>query len=254
MIISYSNNFVVVRVPRAAGTSLAFYFFKSGLIDPQKDLYKIEGAFPSWQDFDTYIANEGLDFKTLPIELYTMENLAEVRRPFFDLAAKGAVPHDMPCVATIREPFSRFASAFKYSCADYLRRLPESPNALYTAKRILGEGFPDGEADVNVFWDFILENYLNKNTLRAGHGQTYYFPEHAEVFNVENLHQHVSKFISERGGIVADPIELRRNPDVFTSDQTDAVLSKFTPDRRQQLIDMFPKDFEVWEKAYAVYN
>ena len=255
MIISYTNNFVVVRVPRAAGTSLAFYFFKSGLIDPKKDLYKIEGSFPSWQDFDEYIANEGLSFKTLPKDLYSLESLEGVRRPFFDLAEKGAVLPDMPCVASIRKPTERFASIFAYACEDSKRFIATQNGEVGDGiKTMLGAEFPDKDADINMLWDFAMETYFTGTAKNLFHQQCHFFPDHAEVFNIENIHDHASKFISERGGVVADPIELRKNPDIFTPDQTETILSKLTPDRRQALEDTFAKDFELWEKAYAVYN
>lgn len=255
MIISYSNNFVVIRTPRAAGASLALYFFKSGLIDPEKDVYKLEGSFSSWAEFEKYMSADGSSFLNLPPQLKSMESMEVVRRTFSDLAAKGAIAPNMPCVAGIRNPLERFASGFTYICSDYSRLLPNiSPKALHTAKMVLGEGFPDKDPDINTFWDFVMEHYFTGNGFNLFHRQCHYFPDHAELFNIENLHQHASKFISERGGVVADPIELRKNPDVFTPDQTDSILSKLTPDRRQALEDTFAKDFELWEKAYAVYN
>ena len=252
MIISHANNFVVIRVPRAAGTSLAFYFFKSGLIDPQTDVYKTEGSFSSWQEFDQYIATEGLEFANLPTELKSLENMASVRVTFDELVAKNAIPSDMPCVASIRNPLERIASAYSYVCKDMGMFNKSASYEFKTLPPVLA--ITNGITNINTFVDFILEHFNGAKPRHKWYAQSHYFPDHAEVFNIENLHQHASKFISEKGGVVSEPIELRRNTDIFTPDQTKTVFADLTLDRRQAMTDLFAKDFELWEKAYAVYN
>ena len=251
MIISYSNNFVVIRTPRSASTSLAFYFFKSGLIDPQTDVYKIEGSFASWQEFDQYISTEGLEFANLPKELKSVESLAPARRTFSDLVAKSAISPDMPCVGAVRNPLERIASSYRYISKDMEKVITrnngdiKSPGLADVAEAI---------TNINTYCDFILQFMDGAKSIHKWYKYCDYFPEHAEVFNIENIHEHVSKFISDRGGVVSDPIELKRNSDIFTPDQTEIVLGALTADRRQQLLDTFAKDYELWEKAYAVYN
>jgi len=251
MIISYSNNFVVIRVPRAAGTSLAFYFFKSGLIDPHTDVYKIEGSFASWQEFDQYISTEGLEFANLPKELKSVEKLAPVRRTFDDLRAKSAVSADMPCVATIRNPLERLASVYAYICKDVERAIAKNGGIKNSfVQELVDKVTPN----VNMYFDFIMEHYNGSKPIHQWFAQSHYFPDHAELFNIENIHEHANKFISDRGGVVSERIELRRNPDIFTPDQTETVFADLTADRRQKILDTFEKDFVLWEKAYAVYN
>ena len=251
MIISYSNNFVVIRTPRAAGTSLAFYFFKSGLIDPKTDVYKVEGSFASWQDFDKFISEEGLEFANLPKELKSLEKLAPVRRTFDDLRAKSAIPADMPCVASIRNPIERMASGYAYICKDVERAVNERKGEIGPG---LQELLDNVTPNVNMYFDYAMEHFNGQQFMHKWYRQCHYFPDHAEVFNIENLHQHASKFILEKGGKVSDPIELRRNPHIFTPEQTETVFADLTADRRQKILDTFAKDFELWEKAYAVYN
>jgi hypothetical protein len=251
MIISYSNNFVFIRTPRAAGTSMAFYLFKSGLIDPQTDVYKVEGSFSTWKDFDQFISTDGLEFANLPRELKSLESMAPVRRTFDDLRAKSAIAADMPCVTTIRNPIERMASGYAYICRDVETHIA-SNNGVITdgVQELLDKCTPN----VNAYWDYVLEHYNGTKPMHQWYAQSHYFPDHAEVFNIENLHQHASKFISEKGGVVSDPIELRRNTDVFTPDQTETVFADLTSDRRQKILDTFEKDFVLWEKAYSVYN
>jgi len=252
MIISYSNNFVMIRTPRAASTSLAFYFFKSGLIDPKTDVYKIEGSFSSWQEFDQYIATEGLEFANLPFSLKSLESMASVQMTFDDLVTKGSIPSDMPCVGSVRNPLERIASSYKYVCNDmgsFNKTISyETRNNLPILE------VNAATTNINAFVDFILKHLDGARSRHKWYKYCNFFPEHAEIFNIENIHEHASKFISDRGGVVSEKVELRRNPDIFTPDQTEAVLADLTADRRQLILDTFAKDFELWEKAYAVYN
>lgn len=251
MIISYSNNFVVIRTPRAAGTSLSFYFFRSGLVDPKTDVYKVEGSFSSWQEFDQFISTEGLEFANLPRELKSVERLESVRRTFDDLVAKSAIPSDMPCVASIRNPLERLASAYAYICKDVETHIANNGGvATPPVQELLDKCTPN----VNMYWDFLLEHYNGTKPVHKWYAQSHYFPDHAELFNIENIHEHANKFISDRGGVVSDRIELRRNPHIFTPDQTETIFADLTADRRQKILDTFEKDFVLWEKAYAVYN
>ena len=242
----------MIRTPRAASTSLAFYFFTSGLIDPKTDVYKIEGSFSSWQEFDQYIATEGLAFANLPPNLKSLESMASVRMTFDELVAKSAISVDMPCVGSVRNPLERIASGYKYICKDMgifnksaSYETKNNPPILAVTRAI---------ANINTFVDFILEHLDGAKNSHKWYRYSDYLPEHAEVFNIENIHEHASKFISDRGGVVSDPIVLRKNADIFTPDQTESVFSDLTADRRQKITDAFAKDFELWEKAYAVYN
>lgn len=251
MIISYSNNFVVIRTPRAAGASLACYFFKSGLIDPQTDVYKLEGSFASWQEFEQYFSTGGVEFANLPKELKSVERLAPSKRMFSDLVAKGAVSPDMPCVGSIRNPLERIASSYRYISNDVERAIEKNGGI---TNSFLQDLVDRATANINMHWDFLLEYLHGAKEVHKWYRYSDYFPEHAEVFNIENIHEHASKFISDRGGVVSERIELRKNPDIFTPDQTETILADLTADRRQQILDTFAKDFELWEKAYAVYN
>jgi hypothetical protein len=253
MIISYSNNFVFIRIPRAAGTSMAFYLFKSGLVDPHTDVYKVEGSFSTWKDFDKFISNDGLEFANLPRELKSIESMAPVRRTFDDLRAKSAIPADMPCIATIRNPLERLASGYSYICKDVETYLAENNGVVYPGG-LIEDLMKNLMPNVNMFWDYVLEHFNGAKPMHKWYPQNYYFPEHAELFNIENLHEHASKFILDKGGVVSERIELRSNPHIFTPDQTETIFADLTPDRRQKILDTFAKDFELWEKAYAVYN
>ena len=227
MIICNSNNFVVVRPPKTGSTSLVFYFFKSGILDLNKDVYSVDGPFSTWEELETYNKKHGLDYSKLPKPPHGQHQHKNVHCTFDNLRTKGTVQPDMPCVSTIRNPLERVASMLNYIIRI---RLPSDP----TLRK------------ESIFWDYVKEE---------GHDfykkpQCDYFPEHAELFNTENLHEHVSKYILEKGGKVDERIEMRKNPD----NKPDVFLAGLTPDRKQSILDTYSKDFELWEKAYAVYN
>ena len=229
MIVCNSNNFVVIRTPKTGSTSLAFYFFKSGLLDPRRDVYSVEGPFSTWEELETYDKEHGLDYSKLPsLQEYKPSN---VHHTFNDLCVKGTIQPNMPCVASIRNPLERVASMLNYIIRI---RLPKDPPLRQETK------------SPNSFWDYVKTTghpFYKKR-------QTDYFPDHAELFNTENLHEHVSKYILERGGKVNGRIEMRKNPD----NKLDVFLAELTSDRKQDILDTYAQDFVLWEKSYAVYN
>ena len=169
------------------------------------------------------------------LDTYTLDGQGEVHVPFSNLVQEGLIEKNMPCVSTIRNPIERMSSGFY--CGH------RNDGAFVS---LVDEAY----RNPNVFWDTIKQknNFpgLDKIVLL----QCDYFPDHAELFNTENLHEHVSKYILERGGKVGGRIEMRKNP----GNNLDWFLAELTPDRKQDILDTYAKDFELWEKAYAVYN
>jgi hypothetical protein len=253
MIISYSNNFAVIRVPKTGSTSLAFYFFKSGLLDFKKDIHAIEGDFLNWQELEEHYKKYSLDYSTLPYNLYGSYKLKKINISFDELRAKGAVSIDMPCVASIRNPLEWVASLFYYT---RLRRdLNSSDPKAFTD---LGEkhvphsvGFKDENyGNPNDYWDYVKENWAEQLVIDHLKPQSFYFPEQTKLFNFENIHEHASKFIQDRGGKVEERINMRKN----NTDKLTSFLAELSPDRKQDILDTYTKDLVLWEKAYAVYN
>jgi len=204
---------VVVRPPKTGSTSLVFYFLNSGLVDTEKDVYII--------DKDVLCK--------VPDNYKHAGRHENMHLTFNDLMAKRAIPSEIPCISTIRNPLERFSSAFYFLRASHLK---------------YHNSIPKEYADPNILWDHIKAKKIKYLP------QSDYFPDHAELFNTENLHEHVSKYILERGGKVGGRIEMRKNPD----NKLDVFLAELTSDRKQDILDTYAKDFELWEKAYAVYN
>jgi hypothetical protein len=130
VIISYSNNFVVIRPPKTGSTSLLFYFLASGLVDAEKDIYVID------KDVLDNVADK-----------YRKNGKYEnIHRTFDDARANGAIPAKMPCVSTIRNPLERLSSLF---------------NFLRTASLKFYGNIPKEYANPNIHWDWGKQNSSN---------------------------------------------------------------------------------------------
>lgn len=222
MIVCNSNNFAVIRPPKTGSTSLVFYFFKSGLLTSQ-DVYAIEKCYQKFGGNFSHISSEDVG----------KSKYENVHMTFNELLQEGLVTKTMPCVSTIRNPIERYSSAFYF--------IRKNKSLTVTKSEY---------ANPNIFWDAVKNKGAGFDIEAISRPQADYFPEHAELFNTENLHEHVSKYILERGGKVDGMIEMRKNPD----NKLDVFLAELTPDRKQDILDTYAKDFELWEKAYAVYN
>ena len=250
MIISNSNNFVVTRAPKTGGTSLAMYILQSGLADGENDRYELEGGFNNWQEFKAFSdANNNLEYTQLPPELYKTEHFKKVNVTFQELVDSGETASDMPCLGIIRHPLEWLSSLFYY--ANVRRKIMAEQSMakhgeLTDNDKLLAERYATPESA----HDFILSNLstpLIQNILKP---QTDYYPEHAQLFNFENVHEHACKFISDKGKNAPEAkIELRKS----SHDPTEYIagLSDYYKERA---LRVFEKDLIAWEKAYAVYN
>jgi len=102
----------------------------------------------------------------------------------------------------------------------------------------------------NASCDFVLSNLDNPHVAISVKAQVEYYPEHAQLFNLENIHEHACQFIEDKGGNVpTQRIALRYND----YDPT-YYISNLSDDRKQNVLMLLEKDLIAWEKAYAVYN
>tara|TARA_R110000803_G_scaffold176170_1_gene238650 strand:- start:12 stop:512 length:501 start_codon:yes stop_codon:yes gene_type:complete len=166
-----------------------------------------------------------------------MDGKGDVHVAFSELLRKGLVDKNTPCVSTIRNPLHRLSSAYYF-----LKHMSIKTNFAFLA--------PTEYTNPNAYIDAIKEGKDVLGIKPIATPQCDYFPDHAELFNTENLHEHASKYILEKGGSVEGRIEMRKNLD----NNLDVFLAEITPDRKQNILDTYAKDFVLWEKAYAVYN
>jgi hypothetical protein len=250
MIISNSNNFVMVRPPKTGGTSLAMYILQSGLADGENDEYKLEGNFNNWQEFKSYSdANNNLEYSNLPPDLFDPNELAKVNVTFDDLVAEEKISKDMPCISVIRHPFDWLSSLFYY--ANKRREIIEQKNI-----EKYGEPTENDKLTAKIYETpdschyYIISNAKNSLIQNILKPQTDYYPDHAELFNFENLHEHVCQFIAEKGGIVPEQKIEIRNSDHDSSWYIENLSDRY----KQRALKVYEKDMIAWEKAYAKFN
>jgi len=247
MIICNSNNFAVTRAPKTGGASLQMYFLESGLINPETDSYTLEGSFDTWQEFKAYSdANENLLYKNLSDDLHGYKSLKNAQKTYAEVVEEELADADMPWVGSIRNPLEWLGSLFYY--AQILRKLKIKERgdiySTFDTMMMNKVGMPDAA------WDFVfIEQWDNVNVQNSLKPQSSYYPDHAQLFNIENINEHARAFIEEKGGSVLKEMNVRRSDNDNTW-----YLNNLSEDRKQKSLEIYAKDFELWEKAYAVYN
>ena len=250
MIICNSNNFAVTRAQKTGGASLEMYFLESGLVDTDKDIYTLEGGFANWEEFKAYSdAHDNLKYSDLPRNLWGYEYLKDAQKTYHEIVADGQAPADMPWVGTIRHPLHWLASLYYY--ANIRRKINASKNIKEYGHILPSDEFNAANmSEPDASWDLIFVRLPNnQNILDNLKSQTSYYPDHAELFNIENIHEHATDFITAKGGVVIDRPEIRKS----ANDPT-YYINNLSEDRKKKSLEMYEKDLIAWEKAYAVYN
>ena len=250
MIICNSNNFAVTRAQKTGGASLEVYFLESGLVDTTNDIYTLEGSFENWEQFKAYSAeHDNLKYSELPRNLYGYEYLKDAQKTYAEIIADGQAPADMPWIGTIRHPLHWLASLYYYAnvrrkvtAAENLKKYGHyTPYDLEVAKKV-------SEPDAS--FDFVFdERWEDPDVVNSLKAQTSYYPEHVQLFNIENIHEHATAFIEAKGGTVSERVEVRKSDNDPTY-----YLENLSADRKQRALDIYAKDLEAWEAAYAQYN
>ena len=251
MIICNSHNFAVTRAQKTGGSSIEIYILQSGLVDESTDEYALEGGFSSWQEYKNFSDNNhNLHYKDIPKELWGEDSLRKAQITFAELVEQGKIAENMPCIGGIRHPFEWLASLFYY--ANVRREIHNAQvlaegKELGTYEKLMNEYYPEPDSS----WDFVFRKYLSMAEIqRSLKPQTDYYPDHAQLFNIENIHEHVSKFIADKGGIVpTERVQVRKS----NNDPT-YYINNLSDDRKKMTLEIYEKDLIAWEKAYAVYN
>lgn len=235
MFISRSNNFVFIRIPKTGSTSALFYFLNSGLYDSSTDTVALDGKFYSWQQMQKCFVDHPKDYLEKARQVPFMDLVGinrEVHSSYSELVKKEKIDKRMPCYSVVRNPINRLCSIYFYKNKQ---------------REVVGKD-PKIE-DVN---EFCYKACIKGEKLDPEHSsnlQSSYFPENAKLWNIENIHEHAVADITSMGGTVGAPIHVRKT----SSEQQDykALLS-------HEVIQMmelkYAHDFDLWEKAYAVYN
>lgn len=250
MIICNSNNFAVTRAQKTAGTSLELYILESGLANGESDIYALEGGFGNWREFKQYSdTHQNLKYAELPPSLWGQESLESAQITFAELVDKGMISSDMPCIGAIRNPIEWLASLYYYA---NVRRKINAAESLkkygHYTERDMYYAVQITEPDQS--FDFLFDRVWDiEKVQKSVKPQCSYYPDHAQLFNIENIHEHASEFIVNKGGTVPGRVEARKSDNDPTY-----YLANLSEDRKQRALDIYAKDYELWEKAYAVYN
>lgn len=250
MIICNSNNFAVTRAQKTGGTSLEVYILESGLINTAEDIYTLEGGFSTWEEFKAYSdSHNNLKYSELPRDLYGYDYLKEAQKTYQEVVSAGQAPADMPWIGTIRHPLEWLASLYYY--ANVRRKITAKEHfdeyGRYTQYDIIiAQKVSEPDASFDFVFDERWEDPDVQNSLKA---QTSYYPDHAQLFNIENIHEHATAFITAKGGTVTERLTIR------SSDNDSAYyLENLSSDRKQRALDIYQKDLAAWEAAFATYN
>ena len=235
MLICRSNNFVFIRNPKASSTSALFYFLNSGLYDKSKDTVEVETPFSSWVEMEKHFKRHSKDYIEKAFLLFKnshSQNSVNVHSSYEELVGKGLIKDNMPCYSVIRNPVDRLCSIYCYeqkrSQALRVEKIDEALNEFCYSACIKGEK--------------IDPEYSKKL-------QSSYFPDHAKLWNTENLHEYAVADITALGGKVDNRIHVRK-----TSQEPKDYKSLLSHEVVQMIELKYAQDFVLWEKAYAVYN
>tara|TARA_R110000751_G_scaffold46211_2_gene104207 strand:+ start:4185 stop:4940 length:756 start_codon:yes stop_codon:yes gene_type:complete len=251
MIICNSHNFAVTRAQKTGGASLELYILQSGLMDFTTDSYALEGGFSTPEEFQAYFdTHADLNYLENPPTLWG-PGLKDAQTTFAELVSEGQMSADMPCIGGVRHPLKWLASLFFYANTRRVYRREQN---------IKEHGAPDAldiyqeqnYSTPDASWDYVFsEESLSQSTVQTAlKPQVDYYPEHAQLFNIENIHDHACKFIEDKGGVVpTEKIHIRKSPNDPTY-----YLENLSEDRKQQTLDAYEKDLLAWEKAYSVFN
>jgi len=240
MFISKLKKIIYVRVPKTGSTSGLFYFMRSGLYDPDFDLYAVEEPFYNWEEMYKHFLLSGKNYlKEITEEINTKPN-PNINRcvhiSFSQIIDQIEwVDNSFSCYAGIRNPIDRICSVY-----------------FYEQKRRDSQNMPREHfnyQDVNEFCYTACLADAPEKLKAVTRLQTSYFPGHAKLWNTENFHEHAVADITALGGKVPERMHVRDN-DLRPKDYK-ALLS-------HEVIQMmelkYAQDFVLWEKAYAVYN
>lgn len=235
MFISRANNFVFIRIPKTGSTSALFYFLNAGLYESSKDIVALEGNFYSWEQMQKCFVDYPEDYLEKARQAPRLDLVGvdrKVHSTYLELVKNGRIKDKMPCYSVIRNPVSRLCSMY-----------------FYAQKQRKISGLEPINIDVNEFCysACIVGEKVDPDYAKLP--QCHYIPDHAKLWNTENLHEHAVADITAMGGVVRNPIHVRKTHSTPKDYQT--LLS-------HEVIQMmelkYAQDFVLWEKAYAVYN
>jgi len=257
MILLNSKKIVYVRPPKTGSTSAFLYFMNSGLFNKSKDVYALDLPFNNWKSLEEHFyknKNNYLDLKTYPTyNTYNKKLNRCVHISFNELKKQvNEIDNSYVCYSTIRNPIERICALYNYEmqCRSYNHpkrwNRPETHEKPYP--KVINVPTFHTLPDMNEFCYIVCSSYLSETLHNMTKDQHSFFPKHSILWNTENLHEHAKKDLLKLGGKVNKKIHVRHKTNNI----------EYKKQLSTEVIDMitkkYCKDFELWEKAYAVYN
>lgn len=229
MIVSYSNDFCFVRIPKCGSTTCSVAIHDSGILAIDDICAEIEGG-----ETDTYRkpVNWSLSEKLLDLHLAqgyngNIQGMAQMVKhaPFHTMMRAGLVDSEMPCYATFRNPIDRF-----FSISHFIGLKHDVP------------------ADINETWDMFKDgsNVFHQYSEMFRKPQYYWLGENNTVWNIENLDDWLNQFMKDYGG--------KYTPRHDKKNKRPRDYSAMTKQRQQEVLDHFELDYILWEEALEKAN
>ena len=245
MIISYSENFCFIRIPKSASTTAEVGLYDMGFVDESygdicsgiEDDDKLDFKIVSSREPINYPhPGSKVQLRLLDEDIvFFKEDIGNVNKlrqhiwhtSYKKLLSSGLIDDGIERISTIRNPIERFVSITYYIGGYSKEPIHQDPNVAW-------DRFKN---DIPTFaaWDAMFKK-----------PQHYYVKESATLWNVDNLYDWLERFAKERGKEYVKPYHHKNNK------KNQKI--KLTEDRQQEILDMYEKDFLLWEQSYREFN
>ena len=258
MLISYANNFVVIRVPKTGSTTSMLYFLSSGLLDREQDLYIKNPVGPyidltAILNIDSPEDGEKIDNPNiekplgLPPGSLPSPDIFGSHTTFYRLVDDNIISQSMDCIGVIRHPVDWLISKFyaKQKWAK-IRRMPLPEGTMPWVCRYSDPQTLEDFIEMAIYGTVVDDKPILPIQRMS---QCDWLKDTSIIWNTENLHNHASNFILGRNGNVRGEWRARVNSDI-----PEGIKDTIPASKQQEILDYFADDYELWETAYAVYN
>ncbi len=259
MIISNSHNFVFLRVPKVASTSVTTAIYDSDLVSLGKDFCPgIEHEYFAKDDRShkgrlaingQLFANTARRNQTFSWESWwpwpKSNPMFFAHATYNQMVEMNLIKNDIPSFATIRNPVDRFLSVWSFLFHGLRTMNPANQAVFDNAPPELAKLLNlDPNEFHDVFFNLKIDGYLKKTPLvfldLFRKPQTYWGTKNTEYWPIESLNSSLNKLFEIKG--VQTHLVQHHKKDRNTSKRT-----LLTPDRQINIINNFEVDYSLWE-------